>query len=198
MADECCQLVGDLELGLDGCFISVSTSCSTEIGAVCGEDPVEGPTIGTVNLTAYSAETLWVGCPSKAGVSIPFVRKYDCESDVVYFIFSGSGQSYYTGDANQFVSLNTVLPTSCVSINASSSSGPASIYNVSTQVNGYGMTYGGGPISFITNAKGTQIDLGGTFAGNTYYLQSFSLDLQPGQIPVVSYSLVYSPNGGIA
>jgi hypothetical protein len=198
MAGECCQLVGALDLGLDGCFISVSTNCSTEIGAICGDDPVEGPTIGTVNLSAYMGEELWVGCPSKAGVSIPFIRKYDCENDRLYFIFNGKGQSFYNGDADQFVSLHTVLPTSCTSINASSGSGPASIYNVSTQINGYGMSYDSGPINFSTDAKGTAIELGGIFSGPVYYLQNFSLDLQPGQLPTVSYSLVFSPNGGIA
>lgn len=197
MADICCQLVGDLDLGLSGCFISVSTSCSTEIGVVCGDEPLEGPTIGTVNITAYADTEIWKGCPSKAGVSISFIRKYDCEADRLYFIFNGKGQSFYTGDAGRFVSLYTTLPTSCTSVNASSSSGPASIYNVSTQVNGYGMTYTGNPIPFSTDARGTTIELGGVFSGLIYYLQNFSLDLQPGNLPVVSYSLVYSPTGGI-
>jgi hypothetical protein len=191
MADTCCQLVGDLDLGLNGCFISMSNTCSTEIGVVCGSDPQEGPTVGTLSLSAYADDTLWIGCPSKAGVSISYMRKYDCNTDTLHFIFNGQGQSFYTGEANRFVSLNTVLATSCETINASSSSGPASLYSRSTQYNGYGLTYNGDPINFTTTAQGTIINLGGIFAGTTYYLQSFNLELTPGQLPVVSYSLVY-------
>jgi len=194
MANECCQLVGDLDLGLDGCIISVNTNCSTEVVMACGEDPLEGASVGTVSLSAYADTTVWVGCPSKAGVSIPFVRKYDCVADQVYFIFSGQGQSFYSGDANRFVSLNKTLPTSCESISASSSSGPAAIYMKTAQINGYGLTYNGNPISFTTSPQGTEITLGGVLS-RTYYLQNFSFDAQPGQIPVVSYSLIYSYGG---
>ena len=191
MADECCLLVGDLDLGLNGCFISVNSSCTTEVGAVCGDEPQEGPTVGVVNLSAHASRDLWIGCPSRAGVSIPYIRKYDCDLDKLYFIFSGQGQSFFTGEAGQFVSLNTLLPTSCEALNANSSSGPASLYTRSTQYNGYGMTYDGSPISFVTDADSTVIDLGGIFRDNVYYLQSFNLELTPGQLPVVSYSMVY-------
>lgn len=194
MATGCCQLVGDLELGLEGCVISVSTNTSTEVITSCGDDPLEGPTIGTVNISGYASTDLWVGCPSRAGVSIPFIRKYDCVNDIVYFIFSGQGQSFYVGEANQFVSLYRELETTSDSLSASSSSGPASIYTMTTQYNGYGLIYSGNPISFSTTAEGTEISLGGVLSGPTYYLQNFSLEAQPGQLPVASYSLVYSVN----
>lgn len=188
---ECCQLVGDLELGIDGCVISVSTNSATEVITACGDNPQEGPTTGTISLTAYASTELWVGCPSRAGVSIPFVRKYDCVNDETHFIFSGRGQSFYVGDANQFVSLYRKLSTTTDSVSASSSSGPAAIYTRATQYNGYGMTYDGDPIKFTTTAEGTEIVLGGIFAGITYYLQSFSFEAQPGQFPIVTYSLVH-------
>jgi len=194
MANECCRLVGDLGLGLNGCIISISTSCNTEVILACGDQALEGPSTGSINISAYADTVIWRGCPSKAGVSIPFIRKYDCENDQVHFIFAGQGQSFYTGGANNYVSLKQELPSRCEAISASSSSGPASIYAKSTQVNGYGMTYGGDPISFETTAESTTIALGGVLTG-TYYLQSFSFDAQPGQLPVVSYSLVY-PIGG--
>lgn len=190
--DECCQLVGDLDLGLDGCIISINTNCQTEVITACGDEPLEGPSTGSVNITAYASTNLWVGCPSKAGVSIPFIRKYDCEEDIIYFIFSGQGQSFYTGEANRFVTLNVELPTKCTALSASSSSGPASIYMQSTQVNGYGMTYNGNPISFTTSADGTELELGGLLSGPTYYLQGFNFEAQPGQLPTVTYSLVYA------
>jgi hypothetical protein len=76
-------------------------------------------------------------------------------------------------------------------VSASSSSGPSTVYTKTTQYNGYGMTYNGDPISFTTDAEGTEISLGGIFSGNTYYLQSFSFEAQPGQFPIVTYSLVH-------
>jgi hypothetical protein len=193
MPEECCQLVGDLDLGIEGCIISINTSCNTEWSMACGDtQPLEGPSTGTVNITAYADTQLWIGCPSKAGVSIPFVRKYDCEEDITYFIFNGQGQSYYTGEADQYVRLIHELGYTCEAISASSASGPTSIYTRSRQVNGYGMEYTGQPIPFITSAEGTAIVLGGILGDTTYYLQSFSLDLNPGQFPTASYSFVHA------
>jgi len=185
----CCQLVGDLNLGLPGCIISINTSSATEVITACGEEPLEGPTIDTLSISAYADGGAWVGCPSRAGVNIPFVRKYDCITDVVYFIFSGRGQSFYTGEADKYVTLFKTLPTKSEALSASSAGGPTSLYMRSKQTNGYGMSYSGGPINFDTSPEGTAIGLGGIF-NKTYYLQSFSFEAQSGQIPVVSYSLV--------
>ena len=79
---ECCQLVGDLQLGINGCIISINTSCSTEGIIACGDEtPLPGPTTGTINITAYATDQPWIGCPARAGVSIPYLRKYDCKND---------------------------------------------------------------------------------------------------------------------
>lgn len=192
MASNCCQLVGALNLGINGCFISISTSSSTEIITNC-DNIYEGPTVATLNLSAYASTDLWTGCPGRAGVSIPYNRRYDCDGDVVHFIFSGRGQSFYVGDVGAYVSLYRTASTTSESMSASSSSGPAAVYMRTTQYNGYGMTYRGDPISFTTSEEGTTISLGGVFSGETYYLQNFSFDAQPGQFPIVSYSFVYSP-----
>ena len=197
MADAgCCQLVGNLDLGLEGCIISINTSCSTEVVMACGDEPLEGPSTSTMSISAYADNTLWTGCPSRAGVNIPFIRKYECVSDQVYFIFSGRGQSFYVGDVGGYISLYKELPTSCEAISASSTGGPSSIYMKTRQINGYGLSYTGNPISFSTTAEGTEISLGGVLNG-TYYLQSFNFEAQPGQFPVVSYSLVYSSSEGV-
>jgi len=185
MAD--CRLVGDLDLGIDGCVVSVDVSCSTDIVLACGEEVKEGASIQTISLSAFAGTVVWAEAPSKAGVSIPFVQKYDCEEDIMHFIFSGEGKSFYTSAANQLVDLHHVFPTECTSYSASSSSGPATVYLLDTQVNGYGMTYKGGPLSFSTSAEGTLISVGDLGA---CYLQNFSLNAQPGQIPTVSYSFV--------
>lgn len=188
MADECCLLVGDLDLGIGACIISVSTNCSTEISNACGEDIQEGPSISTVNISGYASNNIWGDCASRAGVSIPYIRKYDCENDILYFIASGEGQSFYTGSADRYVALRNSLEARCTALNASAGSGPTSLYTRSTQVNGYGLTYNGDPFGFSTQPEGTTISLGGVLGG-TYYLQNFSFDAQPGQLPVASYSL---------
>jgi hypothetical protein len=191
--EDCCKFVGDLDLGIGGCIISFSDSCNTEIAVVCDDTPLPGPTTGTVNITGYTGEPPWVGCPSKAGVSIPFTKKYDCENDQVYFIFSGQGQSFYTGEADRYVTIHNVLHADCESISADASSGPTTIYTKSTQYNGYGLTYTGGPISFTTSKLGTKFEFSNSILeGNEYYLQNFNLDLQPGNLPTATYSFVYS------
>ena len=191
MADiDCCKLVGNLDLGIDGCIISINSSCSTEVITACVDEAVEGPTTGSISLTAYADEHIWIGCPARAGVSIPYVRKYDCDNDIVYFIFSGKGQSYKVGDISS-ISLMQTLSTTCTALSASSTSGPTALYMQETQTNGYGMTYSGDPISFSTTPTGTEIALGGIFKDVICYLQNFSFQAQPGELPTVTYSLVY-------
>jgi hypothetical protein len=191
MAEECCQLVGNLDLGFPGCVISISTSCNTEGIIACGdENPLKGPTTGSVNITAYADTTPWIGCPTKAGVSIPYIRKYDCVNDIVYFIPSGQGQSFLSGDARGMVSIKYPL-SECESINASSTGGPASIYMQTTQINGYGLVYNGDPIAISTSPEMEPISIGGPFSGVDTYLQNFNFDAQPGQPPTVTYTFVY-------
>lgn len=192
--EDCCKLVGNLDLGIDGCIISVSSNSNTEIIMACGENIQTGPSTKSVNLTAYAGTESWTGCPSKAGVSIPYVRKYDCENDILYLIFAGQGQSFITGSPTElfdFVELNSNIDDVGItskSYSASSSSGPATIYMETNQITGYGMTYKQGPIEFDTSSEDILKPLGNL--GEDYYLQNFSFDAQPGQLPVVSYSFV--------
>lgn len=191
----CCNLVGNLQLGLSECIISVSTNCTTEYVLACAEvEPLPGPTIGTINISGFASRDVHIGCPGKASVSIPFIRKYDCVLDELHFIWNGKGQSSISGDIQGLASLDVSLGDGgCPSYSASSSSGPATIYMVNEQTNGYGMSFTGTPISFTTDPLGTVADLGELSGGLPCFLQSFNLDCQPGQIPVASYSFVYSP-----
>jgi len=192
MANSCCKLVGDLNLGINGCIISINTNCATESSVACGSDqPQEGPSTGSVNITGFALPDLWVGCPSKAGVNIPYIRKYDCVEDVLHFIPSGQGQSFVSGDAGNVASVKYALST-CTALSASSTSGPATIYMETEQINGYGLTYNGGPISINTTSEMEPIDLPGFDGGSTgMYLQSFNFEAQPGALPTASYSFVY-------
>lgn len=190
---ECCQLAGNLVIGGTGCYISANTSCSTEITNVCGDDtPLCGSTTQTVTLAGYASESIHAGCPGRAGVSIPWLRKYDCINNIIHFLFSGKGQSYVAGDVGGLASIDTTL--SCApssdSFSASSSSGPTSVYMQTSQTNGYGLNYTGNPISFVTSKEGTTVNLSVGNISGTFYLQTFNLSLQPGQLPVANYTFV--------
>ena len=193
MAD-CCYLTSNFYISDDlGCIISVSVSTSTETSKV-GDCVIIGPTIGTVSLSGYATDKYHTGCPGQAGVQLSWVRKYDCDNDIVYFIFSGEGKSQIAGDIGGLATLNTKVCTQ-TSISASSSSGPA-LYTHMEQEEGYGLDYtkGGGPISFNT-ANSDSLIFDANKVGAPYencFLQNFSLECTPGQVPVASYSYVFS------
>jgi len=193
MAD-CCYLTSNFYISDDlGCIISVSVSTSTETMKI-GDCIIAGPSIGTVSLSGYATDAYHVGCPGRAGVQIPWVRKYDCDNDIVYFIFSGEGKSYVAGNVGNLATLNTTACTQ-TSINAASSAGPT-LYTHMEQEEGYGLDYtnGGGPISFNT-VDSDSLVFDANKVGAPYEdcrLQSFSLECTPGQIPVATYSYVFA------
>jgi len=188
----CCQLVGSFPISTDKCFISISISSSTESSLIENEELIIGPTIGTVSITGYAQDNRYYGCPSRVSVQVPWIRKWDCDNNVVYFIPSGEGRSSMFGDgASDFGSLHRTIGSYRI-VNASASSGPASIYTDAYQTDGYGLTYNKGPISFSTSPNGVTWDGEGLDLGvGIMYLQNFSLELNPGEIPVASYSFVF-------
>ena len=198
MANGCCKLVGNLNLpGIDGCITSINMSSKAEIISECETDILVGPTVGTVSITGYAVTPtgndsgVHTGCPGKAGVSITWVRRYDCDTNTLYFIAGGAGSSYIVGDVSGLAQLHTSFNRTYSTISASSSSGPATIYMETQQEDGYGLVYTGNPISFDSSDNlefSNFIDP----TGPTLYLQSFSLDLNPGEIPLATYSFTFS------
>jgi hypothetical protein len=190
MAD-CCYLTSNFYVSDDlGCIISVSVSTSTETSKV-GDCVIVGPTIGTVSIAGYATDIIHTGCPGRAGVQLSWIRKYDCDNDIVYFIFSGEGKSQIAGDIGGLATLNTKVCTN-ISISASSTSGPA-LYTNMEQDEGYGLKYSGNPIIFDTSIE-TDLNFDANKVGAPYEdckLQNFSLECTPGQIPVASYSYVF-------
>jgi hypothetical protein len=192
MADStCCKLVGAFP-GLDRCLISISSRINTEVSKVAG-NLVIGPTIGVVSISAYINNNTHIGCPGRINVSIPWLRKYNCDKDIIYFLYQGEGQASIAGDVEELGFLN--LPAvSYRTINASASSGPASIYEDEIQNDGYGLRYIGDPWSFNTNnSNSLTIDTGIADYGSLN-LQSFSAQFQPGQLPTANYEFVYANN----
>jgi len=197
MADiQCCHIAAAFDTNDVDAIISVSSRSSTE-ATKAGNNILKGPTTGTVSVTGYAADEVYAGCGGRAGVSIPWIRKYDCESDTVHFIFSGEGKSYVAGDLDMpngflMAELSNSLDVSYPLIEASAASGPYGVYFRNNQTDGYGLKYYGAPFDFDTSLEdNTTVDLG--FGGwSLLYLQSFSIQLVPGQVPTASYEFVFT------
>jgi len=187
----CCQLVGDLDLSLTGCVTSINVSSSTEIIDVCSP-PRLGPTVGNVSVAGYAENDIYVGCPVQAGVSINWVRRYDCVNDKLYLIHSGEGLSFISGPGESlgYVSMNDSMGRSYPIINASAGSGPTGVYMKTDRRDGYGMSYSGDILTFNTSNSLVFSNFG--VGEGPMYLQSFNLDAQPGQVPTVSYSFLFT------
>lgn len=195
MAD-CCKLVSSLDV--IGCSISISVNSATEITKECDNIILTGATTGTVNLNSYTGDGLYTGCSQSASLSIPWIRKYDCDNDIVYFINSGKGSATIIGDPPN-VSLLSAAIVSYPALSASVGGGPSSIYSLQTQQNGYGLSYSGGPISFNSGTKSTLqigfstiVSEGIPSGASDLYLQSFSLNYTTGELPTVNYSFAFS------
>jgi hypothetical protein len=189
MAD-CCQLVGNLEItGISACLTSVSYSSSTEVNRV-GSCIIKGPTIGNVSIAGPAADSIYTGCPVKAGVQIPWIRKYDCDNNKMVFILAGEGRAFISGEdePSQVRLLEEVHSYPVMS--ADSSSGPASIYTDTIQRDGYGLEFSGTPIAFTTNESGVIHPNIGIGTGDMY-LQNFNVTYNPGSIPMANYSFVF-------
>lgn len=186
----CCNLVGNYPTLLDG-IISINTRTNLEVSKI-DDCMIIGPTTGSVSVSAYASDRVHAGCQVSATVSIPWIRKYDCDYDISYFIFSGSGMASISGDIADIaglVKLNDIV-CSTPHVSASASSGPISLYQKSEQHSGAGLTYTGHPWNFNTEVESTLDISFDDFP--SMFLQSFSIQCAPGQVPTSSFEFVYS------
>lgn len=189
-APGCCKLVGDFPINTDKCYVSISVSSSTE-SSLIEDQLIIGPTVGTVSITGHAQDTIHIGCPGRANVQVPWLRKWDCDYNNLYFIPQGEGRSSVFGEVAGLASLHYTIGTYRI-VSASSSSGPAALYTDEHQTDGYGLTYTGGPISFATSPAGVTWDGEGLNLGvGVMYMQSFNIEFTPGEIPIASYSFVF-------
>ena len=193
----CCKLVSTYPITLNKCIVSIAVNSSTPSNKI--EDCfVIGPTVGSVTMSGYAATDVHTGCRGRAGVSIPWIRKYDCDADVVYFLFSGGGKSYIAGDVEGLARLDESIVSYNI-VNASSASGPTSLYMDEEQTDGYGLTYTGDPVPFDSTALDISNPFGSSFASSiglpssyNLFLQSFNVDFAPGEMPMANYSFAFT------
>jgi hypothetical protein len=200
MAIDCCKLVGNFPITVDG-IISISSKGKTEVqvytdGSIATS--VLGASTGTVSISAYASKQVHYGCFGRAGVSVNWIKKYNC--DTTTFIYAGQGSSYISGDTSNLVEFPTIQgitnPLAKVHVvNVSSSSGPVSLYEDYQQEDGYGLVFTGNPWNIDTTSEaGATINLSSMGIGGygPSLLQSLSLQCTPGGLPVVSMDFVYS------
>lgn len=199
MVETCCNIVGNFfETGFNlpgaGCFISVNNTINTDFGNYgCEGLDISGQTVGSLNLSGYAGTNIYQGCSGRAGVQVLWVRKYDCENDIVYFIFAGAGRSFKYGDENDIYGniIQEYSKTTKV-ISASSQSGPQTLYTDIEQTEGIGMSYNQSPITFNTNSENSCTLSNMGVGTSDYYLQNFNIEFVPGSIPVANYTFAYS------
>ena len=190
-----CKVVGNFntDSGLilpSGCFISVNNNINTEVDNFFCSTPLGGATIGTLNISAYTDAIEVSNRQQRAGVTIPWQRKYDCENDTVHFIFVGQGRSYNV-EADDVILNQTLSGGNTQLLSVSSNAGPSAVYFNVEQEEGFGMLYNGGPINFDTTTEvGCRFSNMG-FGKGDYYLQNFYLEAAIGALPVVTYTFVY-------
>lgn len=200
MAGTCCNLVGNFNITAEG-IISVTSQGSTAVNVVTAggtSAATIAPSTGTVSISAYASGDRYVGCPGRAGVSIPWIIKNDCSKYV--YLFGGAGKSYISGEVGTYAEFPSITGiTNPVSeydvVSASAGSGPAALYEKSIQQDGYGLEYTGFPWGINTTSEaGCTINL--TSYGIGGYgdckLQNLQIQTVPGQVPVVNMSFIYS------
>jgi len=200
MANNCCNLVGNFDIKADG-IISVSSKGATPVQLFTsgGNSALAiAPSSGSVSITAYAGTVVHSECAAKAGVSVNWITRTDCDKNI--YLFGGPGKSYIQGPTAglaYFPSLAGVNnPVNEYEIvDASSSSGPASMYTVDVQQDGFGLVFDGTPWRIDTTIESDCIiDLSSWGIGGygKCMLQSLNLTCTPGQVPTVNLDFVYS------
>jgi hypothetical protein len=202
MAEGCaCSIAGLLDPGING-IISATINAGTDIKVTTDGVILQGPTLGSVNISAYPfpsteknlMEYFQVECPSKVGASMSWVQKYDCDNDIYYFIPMRGGLAWYEGDLPvQFEKDEDI--TDYESLNASAASGPGSVVLQMTHFDIYGLSYSGLPIAITAGEPESYNILTDILPVEAeLYLQSFSFEFTPPASATVNYSFAFVYN----
>jgi len=187
-----CDLVGNFsEISLQGCIMSVNCNVNAGISNFgCPGGPSKGPTVGTMTIAAYAGDVgpIEVG---RAGGAVIWQRKYDCDMDVLHFLYVSPGRSFSYGGATDYANIGAESSVRSHIFNASSQSGPSMLYESYDQVEGVGISCSTGPFTVNTGSEsGSTFGNLGVGSGD-YYLNSFNLDMTNGCFPIVTYSFLF-------
>jgi len=215
MAQECvCNIVGNIPELRNLGFISISLRTNTPIIITSDSNMVLlGATTGELTVSAYGSMNGYpFACPGRAGASYDWENKYNCLTESLYYIPRGGAKSFVEGDIGVGVTedISMIGAVKYSTIQASASSGPATVYLRAEQTDGYDFSYLGGPIKIrgrminVINTNNT-FDVGwdGTYSnygaltdilpvGSQLFLNSFSWEQTPPDIANVSYTFAYT------
>jgi hypothetical protein len=197
-----CHVAGEFPiLGSLG-IISANLRTNVDVVVTEGGLVLYGPAFGDLSISAYAPlsdnERNSLGCPARAGASFNWDRRYACDDTggniAVYFIPRGKIRSYKEGEVTGNITMTEIVRYPFFS--ASAGSGPATPYLIEDHVDAYNFSYSGGPIpispSDATHEKSLSIFGGILPTGSRLYLQSFSWEYTPPNVPNVSYSFLFS------
>ncbi len=185
-------------------IISANLRTTTEVTLTADNTALYGATSGDLSITAYAplASSDNLKCPARAGVSFSWDRRQECDTGgiIIHFIPRGGIKAYREGPVTSFITMTDVV--GYTSFSASASSGPTTPFIYNTHYDGYNFRYAGSPIAVsIADSKSPKavniftnnnIPL---LAGATFYLQSFSWEYTPPNVPTVTYSFLLSYDG---
>lgn len=196
MGVECCRLTSQLDC-TPYCLTSVNNSISTDLNTVCGpEYIIKGPTIGNLSISGYALDHIYTGCPAKASVSITWIRKFDCDAYITYFLFQRGGQASVVApdEISDQVTLYNEQATG-IAMSASVGGSPVNMYTYDTEHIGTGLSYQGDPIEFTTENEGIGVILTNFLICGLQieeaYLTNFEITYTPGEVPIASYTFIY-------
>jgi len=195
---DCCNITAYFPTSFDN-IISIDSKSGTDAIQIDDELYV-GPTKGTASVSVYVSDSIYKGCAGQARVDIPWIQKYDCDNDVVHFIFKGAGRSSIIGEVDKnIVDLsNSNVLNSYRYIKASSSNSPISLYTDDMQYDGYGLKYTGDPWPFDSINEDTLVISNQGINTNSppiwgdLYLHGFSISFNPGSLITATYSFVFT------
>ena len=196
-----CSIAGMLDVGYDG-IISATLNAGTDIKVTDDGLILRGPTLGSLNISAYPfprdtynlMDYYGVTCPSRVGVNMGWIQKYDCDADRYYFIPVRGGIAWYEGDLPSQFTIGTNI-ADYESMSASAASGPASVVMQMTHFDVYGLSYTGVPIPIDAGIPQTYDIFQGILPVEAeLYMQSFSFDFTPPNQATVNYSFAFVYN----
>jgi hypothetical protein len=199
MASNCeCRIVAEFPILGNLGIISANLRTNKEISVSDAGIVLAGPTTGDLSVTAYAPLTVSLDCPGRAGVSYSWDRRIECPQNgslIVHFVPRSGGRSYREGDVDNTITMTQAGDT-YKTFSASASSGPTTPYLYLDHRDGYNFSYSGVPITVDPSdgngVKNVTIFNGILPAGSELYLQSFSWEYSPPNVPTVSYSFLFS------
>jgi hypothetical protein len=220
-----CKIVGNLEVYIGdeeiAGIVSASLSASTDIYKTPDDVVLIGPTTGTLSLVAYpyiaidgkptyispfGDRLLGTPCRGRASVQVEWVRRYDCDTNRLYFIPKKGGRSFIEGEFPPEVlelvdDIGGII--SYKTFSADASQGPHRHYLLTDHTDGFGLRYNARPISFDSSSPvDVEVDIrlqerggnGDSFVipeGARLYLSSFEITVEPPLTSRVTYNFIF-------